>query len=223
MDRKISPQVALIAVFMTALLAQLFGHYFASSYLRIADRFFGLWVLLRIVIPAAVVIWLAIPFSQLFLGRPQWSKSSKRAFIGGLVIVAGILVFLQFFGDSYLGNYRRHPYADPWAKFQGFLIFTSSTMIGWELLHRCFLLGGLRYCLHNRLKVDAATASLIAVLFTCAFEVIFHLKKPIYESLGLVLASPFFCWLTLTTRSVWPALILHLCIEVAFAYTLYFG
>ena len=56
----------------------------------------------------------------------------------------------------------------------------------------------------------------------CIFEVLFHIKKPIYEAIGMIVASPLLSYLTIKTRSLWPALTFHLLIELMFGFSAFY-
>jgi len=96
-------------------------------------------------------------------------------------------------------------------------------MTGWEFLHRGVLLGGVLYCLRQYMDTPEKTAIVVAVLVVCIFEVLFHIKKPMYESFPFIPASILLSWLTIRTGSLWPAMLLHFSIELNFAFAAYVG
>ncbi len=221
---KINPWPFILLV-TVLLLSQLFGSYFAGQLLRY-DSFMGLWVLLRLVLPFALVLVLGIPLSKLYFGMPRFDRQSLWIVSVAAVALVGLFVYLNWFGEAYLAYYRHGQslaQLQAAGRFQSFMIFTASTLIGWEILHRSFLLGGIQYSLFRFMQVPERSAMFIAIVTVCVFEAMFHIKKPIYESIPMVLASLVLSWLTIRTRSVWPALTIHLAIEVIFGYAAFVG
>ena len=202
-------------IVFTALFAQLLGHYHAAS-LVIGSNFFLSWVLLRIVIPVAVLCALRVPVSRLGLGLPQIDKRMARLLVGGIIAVAAAfsgIYFLQGYFNSYGSAFGA---ANRLERFANFMIFTSSTLTGWEFIHRCFLLMGINYVLSDRERIDPAAAARIAIAIVWVFEVVFHFIKPEVEALGLLVGSPLLSWLALRTKSIWLAFLMHLLVEVLF-------
>ncbi len=205
------------------LVSEVIGIYIGQSFLA-NEGFKGYWLLNRIVIPFIVVYLLAIPLKNLYLSKPQLSLISPY-FIGFCVLaLISLSVYLQFFAENYLQYYRNGRSLEilhEINRFQRFAIFTASTIIGWELLYRGFILGGGQYCLTKHLHVEASVATFIMAVIVCICEVTFHLNKPIFESLGMVITSPLLCYLTIKTRSLWPAMVIHLMIEFIFGFSAY--
>lgn len=216
---------ALFTLILSALLLQLIGHYFASKYLVIGS-FYTLWPILRIVIPVAILIILAIPLRTLSFQLPRFDKQSLAVVF---VAVLGLLLmtfYLANFADAYLSYYRKGAtleYLQSTQRFERFMVFTVSTVIAWEIFHRGFLLGALRFLLSQKMAVQQKSADIIAMLFLSTFESLFHIKKPMAESIPLIFASLALSWLTIRTGSLWPALIIHFMIEVIFGYSAYIG
>ena len=100
------------------------------------------------------------------------------------------------------------------------MLFTGSTLTGWEFLHRGFLLMGLVYILTERERLSAPTASITAIALVWAFEVLFHFIKPELEALGMLVGSPVLSWLALRTRSIWIPFLIHLLVELLFVASL---
>jgi membrane protease YdiL (CAAX protease family) len=214
--RRQTPAVPYIFVIVfTALLVQLVGHYHAGA-LVIGRNFYLSWLLLRIALPVLALIAMRIPLSRIGLGRP---KIDRRT--GGIIILIVVLLFVVFawiyFFESYFNSYS--------ASFQGegrldrfisFMLFTGSTLTGWEFLHRGFLLMGVLYILTERERLSAPTASFIALALVWAFEVLFHFIKPELEALGMLVGSPVLSWLALRTRSIWVPFLIHLLVELLF-------
>jgi membrane protease YdiL (CAAX protease family) len=210
----------MIIVF-TALMAQLIGTYHAKS-LIVGDYFYLLWVILRIALPIAVLMALKVPLSKIGLGLPRFDRLTKT-----LVIAAGIILVAAFAGIYFFKGYFSFysaAFADPHGsslgRFVNFMIFTGSTLTGWEFLHRGFLLMGLYYVMNERDGIQAETAVRIAIAAVWVFEVVFHFIKPELEAVGLLVGSPLLSWLALRMRSIWVPFLLHFLVELLFIATL---
>jgi membrane protease YdiL (CAAX protease family) len=205
------------------LVSEVIGIYIGNSFLA-HEGFKGYWVLNRTVLPFILIFLLSIPLKSLYLSKPKLSLISP-CFIGFCLLgLIGLLVYLQFFAEDYLQYYRNGRSLETLHeinRFQRFVIFTASTIIGWELLYRGFILGGGKYCLVKHLHIETSIAIFIMVIIVCICEVTFHLQKPIFESLGMVIASPLLSYLTIKTRSLWPAMTIHLMIEFIFGFSAY--
>lgn len=217
-----SPAVpAFIVIVFTALMAQLIGSYYARA-LMVGEYFYLSWLLLRILLPLAVLMLLRIPLSEIGLGLPRVDSRAARVVIAGAALLvaafAGIYFmsgYFSFYDGSFAGADGGRT-----GRFANFMIFTASTLPGWEFLHRGFLLMGLRYALAGRDAVPEKTAALIAVAIVWVFEVVFHFTKPPLEALGLLVGSPLLSWLALRTRSIWLPFLFHLAVEILFILSL---
>ena len=215
----------LMVIIITALCLQLLGHYFATK-LLFYGGFQALWPILRIILPAIILILLAIPLKVIYFKLPRFDKTSLRVVVFACIGLVLLAFYLANYADDYLAYYRRGAsieFLRETQRFQQFMMFTLSTLIAWEIFHRGFLLGAIRYCLTTHLQLHARSADIIAMLFLAVFEVLFHIKKPMYESFPLIFASLALSWLTIRTGSIWPALVIHLMIEVIFGYSAYIG
>jgi membrane protease YdiL (CAAX protease family) len=210
-----------IVIVVTALAAQLIGSYHARS-LVLGGYFYLLWVIVRILLPVAVLIALRVPLSRIGLGLPQFDRLTRN-----LVLAAVVILIAAFAGIYFLKGYFTHysaSFAGPGGssldRFLNFMIFTSSTLTGWEFIHRGFLLMGLYYVLGERDNVPPETAARIAIAVVWVFEVVFHFIKPELEALGLLVGSPLLSWLALRLRSIWVPFLLHFLVELLFITTL---
>jgi hypothetical protein len=204
-------------IIFTALAAQLLGHYHAT-FLMIGNYFYLSWLLLRIVVPIAVLLLLRVPLSEIGLGPPRMDGTTRK-----IVLVAAVLVVVAFIGIYFLKgyfNFYTNAFAEPGGgktgQFVNFMIFTSSTLTGWEFLHRGFLLMGIVYVLTSRDKLQRETSIMIAVAAVWVFDVMFHFLKPELEALGFLVGSPLLSWLALRTGSIWLPFLFHLLVEVLF-------
>lgn len=225
-DQTISAKMAapFCILLIVILLIQVIGVYVSNSFLA-SGGFKGYWVLSRLVLPFLVVFLLAIPLKSLYFSKPVITRENliMMAIFTGLLLC--LFIYLQFFAADYLSHYRHGRSVEALreaGKFDRFLIFTASTIIGWEILHRGFLLGGGQYCLTKHYKLNPTAAAIIMTVIVCIFEVLFHIKKPIYEAIGMIVASPLLSYLTIKTRSLWPALTFHLLIELAFGFSAFY-
>lgn len=213
-----------MVIIVTAMAVQLIGRYFAANQLVIGGYFYVLWVILRIVVPLMVIYGLGIPFKQLGLGLPQIDPYFKKILVGMAVLLCVIfagIYFYQGYFSSYAGSFHGGG-QEKLQRFINFMVFTSSTLTGWEFLHRGFLLMGLSYVLSEREKIDPRRAVVIAVAVAWVFEVVFHFIKPMLEPIGLLVGSPILSYIALRTRSIWIAFLGHLMVEVLFIASLIF-
>ncbi len=210
-----------IIIVFTALASQLIGTYHAKSMI-LGGYFYLLWVILRIALPVAVLIALKVPLSKIGLGLPRFDPLTRN-----LVMVAAVILVAAFAGIYFMKGYftfYSSAFAGPGdgtlGRFFNFMIFTSSTLTGWEFLHRGFLLMGLYYVLGERDSIPVETAAKIAIAMVWVFEVVFHFIKPELEALGLLAGSPLLSWLALRMRSIWVPFLLHFLVELLFIATL---
>ena len=219
MSKIINPFTIII---FTAILMQLLGRYYSSRVLVLGNYFQALWVVLRIIIPIVVLYALKIPLSELGIGLPQIDKKFLKILISLIVIVVIVFVGIYFYKgyfQSYSGQFQAGNFSKL-GRVKNFMIFTSSTLIGWEFIHRCFLLMGLIYFLKARDKVDFDTSVKIAICIVWIFEVVFHFIKPKLEAFGLLAGSPILSYVAVRTKSIWIPLIAHFIVEVLFIYAL---
>ena len=206
-----------MVIVFTALMIQFVGSYHAGSFV-IGNYFYALWFLLRIAVPLAVLLLLKVPLSHIGLGSPRFDRQTKHVVIFTVVVLVAAFVgiyfmrgYFNFYSNAFAGEGGGAP-----ARFGNFMIFTSSTLVGWEFLHRGFLLMGIRYVLAERDRIRPETASIMAVAVVWIFEVVFHFIKPELEALGLLIGSPLLSWLALRLRSIWVSFLIHFLVELLF-------
>jgi len=208
-----------LVIVFTALLVQLLGRYHAEG-LVIGSSFYLSWVLLRIAVPVSVLMALGVPLSRIGLGVPKIDRKTGRIIIlvVALLFVAFILIyFFENYFNYYSGSFQAETRL---GRLTSFLIFTASTLTGWEFLHRGFLLMGVSYILSERERLSVPVSSSMALGLVWVFEVVFHFIKPELEAVGLLVGSPFLSWLALRTRSIWVPFFLHLLVELLFIMSL---
>lgn len=205
-----------------AICIQLAGRYHAAQTLVFKKYFFTLWVILRIAIPLAAIKCLKIPFSQIGLCLPRIDRK-MIVYIGLIFILLSLsFVGVYFYQDylcSYSGSFKTGR-VDNFSRFVNFMIFTSSTLVGWEFLHRGFLLLGTKYILTEREGVDEKTAITIAIALVWIFEVVYHFVKPELEAIGLLIGSPVLSYMAIRSRSILLPFLIHLLVELFFIVTL---
>jgi membrane protease YdiL (CAAX protease family) len=206
-----------VIIILTALIAQLIGNYLAQHILRF-DHFYALWILLRIIIPIYVVFALRIPLKEIGLGMPAIdAKTLKILIVCALILLiafAGIF-FIKGYFAGYRGAFEGNA-SSTLTRFMNFMIFTSSTLTGWEFLHRGFILFGAIYVLKTRDKIGDNQAVKIAIAIVWIFEVVFHFIKPSIEAIGMLFGSPVLSYMAVRTRSIWVPFLLHLFVEILF-------
>lgn len=208
---------AFFGIVAAALVAQMVGNYHANE-LMIGHFFHTVWLIARIAFPVAVLLLLRVPLSRIGLGLPRRDRGTRNialVAVTTLVVVAIGLFTAKSYYHFYSGAFYS-PGAGPWGRFLNFMIFTGSTLTGWEFMHRGVLLMGLSYVLTAREGVNEKTAARIAMAITCVFEVVFHFKKPEMEALGLLIGSPILSWIALRTQSIWLSFGIHLAVEILF-------
>jgi len=213
-----------VIIIFTALIVQLIGRYYAPQCLVIGSYFYALWVVLRIAVPLAVLFMLRVPVRALGLGVPRIDRRFRNVILvmaAILIAVFAALYFYQGYFSSYTASFHSGDYSKL-DRFVNFMIFTSSTLTGWEFLHRAFLLMGLAYVLQKNEKFDERTAMIAALCVVWVFEVVFHFIKPVLEPVGLLVGSPLLSYIALRTRSIWPAFLSHLLVEILFIASLIF-
>lgn len=206
-----------IVIVFTALVVQFIGSYHAGSFV-IGNYFYALWFLLRIAVPVVMLLILKVPLSQIGLGSPRFDRQTKNIVIFAVVILVAAFIGIYFMRGyfSFYSNAFAGEGGGALARFANFMVFTSSTLVGWEFLHRGFLLMGVRYVLAEREGIKPQTASMIAIAVVWIFEVVFHFIKPELEALGLLLGSPLLSWLALRLRSIWVSFLIHFLVELLF-------
>lgn len=220
--KKITNIPLFLIIIFAAICLQAIGRYYASRYLVLGNYFYSMWVILRIIIPVFLLMLMRIPVSELGLGFPVIDKKFLRNLIILLLLLclafAGIYFFKEYF-QSYSGSFHASNYSRL-SRFANFMIFTSSTLTGWEFLHRCFLLMGLVYLFTRREKLDWELAVKLSIGVVWIFEVVFHFIKPGLEAFGMIIGSPILSYLAIRTKSIWIPFFAHLLVEILFILSL---
>jgi len=204
---------ALLIITATAVFVQFIGRYHAHHYT--VGHFYYSWILLRIIVPLVVITILQLPFSRLGLNLPKLDRFLMYLCLVSLAALFAIYLVIHA-SPRYLGYYAGGWGALDSRRLANFMIFTLSTLTGWEFLHRSFLLLGIFYVLRKRNGLDASLSGQIAIGTVWVFEVLFHFIKPQMEAAGMLLGSPLLSAVTLRTGSIWPAFFIHLGVEIVF-------
>ena len=166
--------------------------------------------LARTMVPLVVSVgFLGYSARDMGLGWPKLSGQLwKWIFACVILIVAGVSL-LKFSRSS-------HEFYSYLNVSGSFSIFTLSTLPAWEILHRSFLLFGLKNILTKDFKLKPEVVLPLVVANVGAFEVLFHFQKPMIEALGMMAASGVLSWIALESASIWVSMGLHLFVEVVF-------
>lgn len=204
-------------ILFSVLLVQLIGRYYGDNF--IIGRSFHLWFFIgRIFVPLFLAFFLLkMSAEDLGLSLPRTSKA-WNLFLASALVLTPMIVSLILLDASYL---RAYPYytdasVPAWTRMADFGVFTLSTLVGWEFMHRSFLLFGLYTSLRRWARLESNWAISLAVSVTAAYEVLFHFLKPDLEAIGLLFASPLLSWMAIRTKSFWLPALIHLYIEICF-------
>jgi membrane protease YdiL (CAAX protease family) len=161
---------------------------------------------------STAILWLGIPV--LLMCRDidirvftfaRWKKIDVWLLIAlmllgacGVYLIKFIPVLNQYYQpQEHLGT------AMKWSFATGYLIWLASWLIGWEFLHRVFLL---RY-------LQAALGAFGPCCIP-AFEFLFHLQKSLPEALGMLLLSIVLTYWSYKRKNVLLPFLAHLSIEL---------
>ncbi|MEK8024343.1 MAG: CPBP family glutamic-type intramembrane protease, partial [Candidatus Hydrogenedentota bacterium] len=166
--------------------------------------------------PLALAFALGWSAADLGLSRPRLDRGSLLFILACVILICGVIPVIRLAPD-YLARYAtwRNAAVPLAVRLEQFSLFTISSLLGWEFLHRGFLLFGLRRaCAMGGIPEDLSRH--MAVCVTATFEVLFHFTKPGMEAAGMLLASPLLSIAAFRTGSLWVPLGLHLMIEGLF-------
>ena len=118
-----------------------------------------------------------------------------------IVVVIGLPVLYWFSRVALLEDY----YTIAGFSLLAYSLQTAAYMLAWEFLFRGFLLFGLKE------KMGEASILVQMVPF-----VLLHFGKPEIETLSSILMGVYFGYIAYRGKSYWPALIIHLFINITF-------
>lgn len=199
----------------------LIGYYYNDPFVY-RDSFHILRSVLYLGVPLVLnAFYFRIPWTNLGFSKPVVSKKVARSVVAILLLLP-LFIFLVRLDPKYLSEYSL--YQSNQISFSAKLLqwsaFTFSTLIGWEILLRGYLLFGLRHLLSENYRVKFEVASLIAILWVTSTETLYHFVKPDLEAIGMLIVSPVLSWIAFRTKSLWIAMALHLYIEAVFIFAI---
>jgi membrane protease YdiL (CAAX protease family) len=201
------------AILALGLIPQAIGAYYHLTWVSDGGFYYGTFLARMLAVLAAALL-LRIPARGLGLSRPRLRRREIQ--IGGALLAVGTaaaVLLLQI--DSYRNAYEYVREGDVSDRFVRWFLFTSSTTLSWEALHRGLLLFGTRHVLRQQPETRAS-ADAFAIGITAAFEVLFHFRKPPLEAIAMMIGSPLLSWIGLRQGSLWVPLLLHLWVETLF-------
>ncbi len=159
------------------------------------------------------ILWLVIPC--LLMGRDldfryftfsRWKRSDYRLLVIFMALGALGICLIRFIPElnAYYPSDRFSSGRARWDYALHQTTWILSWLIGWEFLHRVFLL---RY-----VQVLAGIAGLAAIP---AIEFLFHLQKTLPEAFGALLLSVALTWWSYKRKNVLLPLITHFSIEIS--------
>lgn len=210
------PALKIYSIYLCVLLVQMLVYYYPTLWV-LGSEFRASTFFSRTLAPLIVSVgMLGYSARDMGLGSPRVSPKIWKwvgLFFVLIVLAVSLLRFSQNSHEFY--SYLNQPQSLG-ARFWSFAVFTLSTLPAWEILHRSFLLFGLKNILTRDFNLKREVVLPVVLANVCAFEVLFHFQKPMVEALGMVVASGALSWLALETESIWIPMVLHHFIEVVF-------
>lgn len=159
--------------------------------------------LLWFVIPFGISVW---RMDWRYWGFRRWKRVDAMLLLG--LAGAGVLAvfIIPYFPElrQYYPSLSRLSPAAKWEYFNGAMIWTASWLIGWEFLHRYFLL-----------RQVSARWPRFGWLLVPLSETLYHLQKAPIEALGMGAFGLVATYWALRRRNFLLPLIAHAAIEVA--------
>ncbi len=159
------------------------------------------------------ILWLVIPALLMarhldihFFTFRRWKKSDYRLLLVFIVLGALAICLIKFIPELN-AYYPSGGFSSTSAKWKYGLhqtVWVLSWLIGWEFLHRVFLL---RY-----VRILAGTAGLALIPL---IEFGFHLQKTLPEALGALLLGAVLTWWSYKRKNVLLPFITHFSIEIS--------
>jgi len=158
------------------------------------------------------VTWFLIPFALClrgmdwgYFGVTRWKRWDWALLIAlgalGVMAVLAINVFPSL--REYYPSYSDAPWSQKWEITARGMLWTFSWLIGWEFLHRYFLL-----------RPFAARWPRFGWLIVPVSEGVYHLQKAPIEAGGMVLFSLILTFWALRRRNALLPLLAHLVVEI---------
>ena len=158
------------------------------------------------------VAWFAIPFifclSNMdwgWFGSARWKRNDALLLAGlavlGLLAVLGILLIPGL--RDYYPSMSHRPWPEKWDILTRALLWNASWLLGWEFLHRYFLV-----------RPFAARWPRYGWLIVPLSEGVYHLQKHWTEMLVMVAFSLALTWWTIQRRNALLPFLAHLVVEL---------
>lgn len=177
--------------------------------LRQFDVFkFVFWLLVPLLISWRRLDWKALTTAR--WRSLDWKLFYAAAGIGLLVVCA--VPFIPGVRETYVGDFSRIPLEARLLATASQLLWVASWMIGWEFMHRYFLV-----------QAVVPRWSRFGWLLVPFFEWAYHLQKHWIEALGMLLFSLALTWYTVRRRNMALPFLVHLVIEIALPLTIAFS
>lgn len=158
------------------------------------------------------IMWLVVPFLFCvrrmdwgYYGVARWRRLDW-ALLGGLALVSLLAVLaVQVFPSlrAYYPSYRHLHWAQKWEFVRHSLLWVTSWLVGWEFLHRYFLL-----------RPFAARWPRWGWLIVPFSEGVYHLQKAWVEMAAMVAVSAVFTVWALRRKNALLPFLAHLIVEV---------
>jgi membrane protease YdiL (CAAX protease family) len=168
------------------------------------------------------VFWFLVPLA--LCGRnvdlkafttARWRKLDWYLFAGfgaiGLLVVF-LVPFIPGVREHYAANTAGIPFGQKIFGFTQYLFWIFSWLLGWEFMHRYFLLQNV-----------APTWRKYGWLLVPFFEWAYHLQKHFIEAAGMAIFSLALTWYVIKRRNVSLPFLVHLLIEIALPLTVLFS
>ena len=161
---------------------------------------------------STAILWLAVPailmcrdFDIGVFTFARWRKIDACLLIALILLGICGVCLIKFIPvlNTYYQSKSNLSVAMKWSYAAGNLIWLSSWLIGWEFLHRVFLMHYLQVVLGR-----------IGPCCIPVFEFLFHLQKSLPEALGMLLLSIVLTYWSYKRKNVLLPFFAHLSIEV---------
>jgi membrane protease YdiL (CAAX protease family) len=161
---------------------------------------------------STAILWLGIPVLLMWRDLDvrvftfaRWKKTDVWLLIALMLVGACGVYLIKFIPvlNQYYQPQSHLSMAMKWSYAMGYLVWLSSWLIGWEFLHRVFLMQYLQVVLGK-----------IGPCCIPVFEFVFHLQKSIPEALGMLLLSIVLTYWSYKRKNVLLPFLAHLAIEL---------
>lgn len=158
------------------------------------------------------LFWLVVPLcfclrsiEKSWFSIRTWKRSDwilLAVFLAGSAVAVLSIRYIPSLRHAYPGM-NHLPWVVRGARGLTSLVWTASWLVGWEFLHRYFLL-----------RAASARFPRFGWLLVPLSEVLYHLQKPLLEAAGMGLFSLVLTWWSLKRKNVLLPFLIHLYIEL---------